>query len=82
MYFMSDQVLTASEVHYVPILRALPGSSPTAPRGVTLQLPTGPQYGAAAQLGGSGYMDVAGTQLPDSSCSQQWTLTIQLQVWM
>ena len=76
---MSDQVLTASEAHYVPILRAAPSSS-RSPQGVVLQLPPGPQYGAAAQLGDGQYVDIASTKLPDSSCSQQWTLTIQLQV--
>ena len=65
-------MLTATEAHYVPILRSVP-MTPQQPRGMVLPQPP-------AGLLGQGYVDVGESQLPDSSCSQQWTLTMLLQV--
>ena len=72
IYFLAGQMLTATEAHYVPILRSVP-MTPQQPRGMVLPQPP-------AGLLGQGYVDVGVPQLPDSSCSQQWTLTMLLQV--
>ena len=68
-YFMPDSVLTASEAHYVPILRSGP-STPQHPQGIALPLSPG---GMAL-----GYVDIPASQLPDSSCSRQWTISLLL----
>ena len=75
-YFMLDSVLTAKEAHYVPILRSGP-TAPQHPQGFTLPLPSSGSSGLATL--GQGYVDVPMSQLPDSSCSRQWTLTLSLQ---